>query len=87
MRPTARERGYTRKWQSARESYLQDHPLCVECLADEVVTVATEVDHITPHRGDQTLFWDRNNWQALCKPCHSRKTVRTDGGFGNPRAH
>jgi 5-methylcytosine-specific restriction endonuclease McrA len=29
------------------------------------------VDHITPHRGDLKLFWQRSNWQALCTPCHS----------------
>jgi 5-methylcytosine-specific restriction protein A len=21
------------------------------------------------------LFWDEDNWQALCKPCHDRKTA------------
>ena len=25
------------------------------------------------------------NGQALCHPCHSRKTARKDGGFGNPK--
>ncbi|WP_338100978.1 hypothetical protein [Roseovarius nubinhibens] len=29
-----------------------------------------------PHRGDRAKFFDRTNWQALCKPCHSRKTAR-----------
>jgi 5-methylcytosine-specific restriction protein A len=43
---------------------------------------ATEVDHKVPHRGDQDLFWDTSNWQSLCKPCHSAKTAREDGGFG-----
>nr|WP_292832122.1 HNH endonuclease signature motif containing protein [Mesorhizobium sp.] len=28
------------------------------------------------------LFWDRSNWQPLCKPCHDRKTATSDGGFG-----
>lgn len=27
-------------------------------------------DHITPHRGDPALFWDRSNLQCLCKTCH-----------------
>ena len=35
---------------------------------------ATDVDHIVPHRGDMSLFWDVNNWQALCHECHARKT-------------
>ena len=46
---------------------------------------AVDVDHIRPHKGDPTLFWDPQNWQSLCKPCHSAKTVKQDGGFGNSR--
>ena len=40
------------------------------------------VDHIIPHKGDKVLFWDRSNWQPLCKTCHDTKTAREDGGFG-----
>jgi len=47
------------------------------------VQAATVVDHIKPHRGDKTLFWERSNWQALCKQCHDIKTAKEDGGFGN----
>ena len=36
------------------------------------------LDHIIPHRGDRRLFWDRNNWQALCKSCHDSKTMTED---------
>ncbi|WP_309304432.1 HNH endonuclease [Brevibacillus laterosporus] len=28
------------------------------------------------HKGDKTLFWDRNNWQPICEQCHNRKTAR-----------
>ena len=28
------------------------------------------MDHIVPHRGDHKCFWDRKNWQALCRSCH-----------------
>ncbi|HOO52277.1 MAG TPA: HNH endonuclease signature motif containing protein, partial [Alphaproteobacteria bacterium] len=48
--------------------------LCVECERKGHVIPATVVDHIIPHRGDETLFWDESNWQALCKKCHDRKT-------------
>ncbi|ELK38933.1 HNH endonuclease, partial [Brevibacillus agri BAB-2500] len=47
------------------------------------VTTATVVDHIVPHKGDMRKFWDRMNWQALCASCHSKKTAKEDGGFGN----
>jgi 5-methylcytosine-specific restriction protein A len=38
--------------------------------------MATEVDHIIPHKGDMKLFWDSDNWQGLCKSCHSKKTAK-----------
>ena len=28
-------------------------------------------DHIVPHRGNATLFWDVENWQSLCTAHHS----------------
>jgi 5-methylcytosine-specific restriction protein A len=82
-RGSQRERGYTRQWAKARLQFLKEHPLCAECLRNERVTEATVVDHITPHRGDMNLFWNRNNWQPLCASCHGRKTAKEDGGFGN----
>lgn len=84
-RGSAHSRGYGRKWQAARLGYLQKHPLCVHCLARGHATAATEVDHIEPHRGDMVLFWRTDLWQALCKPCHSKKTASEDSGFGNTR--
>lgn len=67
------ERGYGSRWQRARATYLQCHPLCAMCLAQRPprYTQATTVDHRVPHRGDQTLFWDTANWQALCPTHHS----------------
>ncbi|WP_329894340.1 HNH endonuclease signature motif containing protein [Stenotrophomonas sp. SMYL20] len=83
VRQTTAERGYGGRWQRARATYLLRHPLCAECQRLGHVTVATVVDHITPHKGSQALFWDTDNWQPLCKPCHDRKTATEDGGFGN----
>jgi 5-methylcytosine-specific restriction protein A len=81
-RETASERGYNSKWQKARKTFLQKNPLCAECDKSNRVTAATVVDHIKPHKGDQKLFWNKSNWQPLCKRCHDRKTAREDGGFG-----
>lgn len=71
-------RGYGSRWQKARKLFLEAHPLCVECLKNGRYVKATVVDHIIPHRGDQKLFWDQGNWQALCKPCHDHKTMTDD---------
>jgi 5-methylcytosine-specific restriction protein A len=64
------------KWKAARLVYLRQHPICKDCEELGVVEVATDVDHITPHKGDRKVFWDRKNWQSLCHRCHSRKTAR-----------
>ena len=71
-------RGYDHRWQKARKRFLQLHPLCEECKRKGRVVLATDVDHIKPHRGDPVLFWDIDNWQALCHSCHSQKTARED---------
>lgn len=81
-RGTAAERGYGSKWRSARAKFLGEHPLCVRCLAAKRTTAATVVDHITPHRGDLDLFWDRKNWQPLCKPCHDGGKQAEEKGGG-----
>ncbi|WP_276946606.1 HNH endonuclease signature motif containing protein [Haematobacter massiliensis] len=66
----------TRRWREARLLFLGRHPLCADCLGLGLVVSAREVDHVRPHRGDARLMWDQTNWQALCTPCHSRKTAR-----------
>lgn len=78
QRPTACQRGYGRKWQRESKEFLREHPLCVECLGEGRVVPAEAVDHKTPHRGDEVLFWDKSNWQPLCVPHHNRKSARGD---------
>lgn len=98
-RGSSAQRGYGYKWQQAREQYLAANPLCVRHQQRGDVVAATVVDHITPHRlkeaidsGDadrisaaQSLFWNRKNWQPLCKQCHDIKTAVEDGAFGRRR--
>lgn len=40
--------------------------------------MATVVDHIKPHRGNQKLFWDKENWQSLCTKCHNSYKQRLE---------
>lgn len=49
-----------------------------------LVEVATEVDHIEPHKGDKLKFW-QGALQSLCKACHSRKTAQDEGKRVAPR--
>ena len=75
---TTKAKGYNSRWNKVRIRYLKLYPLCVYCQREGRLTKATVVDHISPHRGDQELFWNQSNWQSLCKSCHDRKTKTTD---------
>ncbi len=67
-------RGYDYKWRKFREEYLKRNPFCIECIKKGKLTQAKVVDHMIPHKGDERLFWDESNMQALCIRCHNRKT-------------
>ncbi|SEF71738.1 HNH endonuclease [Thauera chlorobenzoica] len=85
---TSTGRGYGYKWQQARARFLKAHPLCSYCQREGRITLATVVDHIEPHRGDERLFWDQGNWMALCASCHSsvkqREEAKGEGGIASP---
>jgi len=63
---------YTYAWQKASKAFLAqpENALCRMHRQRGDTVAATIVDHIIPHRGDHALFWDRSNWQPLCKLCH-----------------
>jgi 5-methylcytosine-specific restriction enzyme A len=62
----------TKPWARLRRQVLGAQAYtCAQCGQ---VSRDLDVDHITPHQGSRRLFWDRANLQALCKPCHTRKT-------------
>lgn len=84
-RGSSSKRGYGAQWRKARLFFLINHPFCVECGKKGILKAATDVDHIIPHKGNQELFWDEDNWQPLCHECHSRKTASEDGGFGHSK--
>jgi 5-methylcytosine-specific restriction enzyme A len=69
---------YSYKWQQARVGFLRKHPLCAEHERMGRTVEATVVDHIIPHRNDMKLFWDRSNWQPLCKHCHDSYKQRLE---------
>ena len=62
------------EWKRIRARFLAAHPLCEQCRKEGRLTKATEVHHILPLRRGGTH--DESNLMALCKPCHSRISVR-----------
>lgn len=65
------------EWKEGRRDFLRSHPLCAYCLRYGLkgrpapqYTTASVVDHVRRHKGDRALFYDRANWQPLCKFHH-----------------
>lgn len=68
----------TSRWRRERRSFLNDYPFCAEHLKRGLKVIAVIVDHKVPHRGDEKLFWDKTNWQPLCKRCHDAHKQRLE---------
>ncbi len=65
----------SKRWRGRRAQQLTEQPLCEECLRQNVVTAATDADHLIPHRWSEESFWN-GQLQSLCHECHSVKTRR-----------
>jgi len=70
-----------RRWyNSARWRYdwqprlLREQPLCVLCKSQGKITPSEVADHKQPHRGVYELFWNWENLQGACIPCHNAKS-------------
>lgn len=66
-----------------RKAQLDKDPLCAMCQASGLVVIATVVDHIEPHSGDADLFWNADNLQSLCAPCHDIRKQREEVAAGH----
>ena len=77
QRGSSARRGYGARWRKLRRVVLARSPLCADPFgihaAEGRIEQATEVDHIKPKSQGGTNAM--GNLQALCKQCHSRKTV------------
>lgn len=82
-RPSSSQGGYNSRWRASSKAFLSGsgHERYVSCGMP-----ATMVDNRIPAKGDMALFWDRSNWQPMCRRCNLSKNARHDGGFGRPVA-
>lgn len=70
---SAADRGYGRRWEKLRLMVMgRDSWLCQECKRRGLLRTATDCDHIVPKARGGLDHPD--NLQALCRPCHKRKT-------------
>lgn len=61
----------TRRWQVLRHRILERDDWKCRCCGDRR---RLEIDHIKPVKLAPELAFDPANLQALCGPCHTRKT-------------
>lgn len=71
----------SKEWRDIRARQLSQQPLCEQCTRDGKVKPGSHVDHIDGNAWNNTS----DNLQTLCHSCHSSKTNRMDGGFGNAK--
>lgn len=73
-RGSARERGYSSKWDKASKTFLRAHPFCAYCEAgafgQPCVSASELTDHLYPHRAYDGVFWRTGWWVASCRICH-----------------
>lgn len=70
----ARLRNSTR-WKRMRAVHMREHPVCANCERQGRVVIGVVCDHIVPHRGEEKLFYDRENLQTLCRECDVEKSA------------
>ena len=63
-----------KEWHNLRTYILQNEPLCRHCKENDIITPATECDHIIDIDEAPHLRLKFDNIQPLCKECHSKKT-------------
>ncbi len=73
----------TARWQRLRRKILKRDGY--KCQATGVLLVGSYpapnspvADHIIPHRGSESLFWDERNLQAVSKAYHDREKQKLE---------
>lgn len=68
-RVRSRNEYHTHRWTKASRIFRAANPLCVRCKAKGIIQPTEVTDHIIPPEIHGN-FWDRDNWQPLCKKCN-----------------
>jgi 5-methylcytosine-specific restriction endonuclease McrA len=69
----------SQRWRRMAKAQLAAEPLCCMCAAEGRVEAAAVADHVTPHRGNWTLFWE-GRLQSLCRHHHNSAKQREEAG-------
>lgn len=67
----------TARWRIIRARQLQAQPLCERHLKQDMIVAADTVNHKTPHRGNEEMFF-AGPFESLCKACHDGVVQREE---------
>jgi 5-methylcytosine-specific restriction protein A len=82
-RATSAQRGYDARWRRLRRWYIQQQPLCEDCLEENMVNVQyLEVDHIVPIDIRPDLRLEPTNLRTRCRMHHRQKTLQDMKRYG-----
>jgi 5-methylcytosine-specific restriction protein A len=76
QRGTSTQRGYDYRWQQFRITYLAQHPLCVDCEAEGIVSAARDIHHTRKLSEHPESKYDEDTLMPLCKRHHDRRTAK-----------
>jgi len=69
----------TARWQRLRWKVIEQALFtCAMCGKFEADTSQLVADHIIPHKGNEAMFWDKDNLQCLCRCCHDTTKKRME---------
>lgn len=73
------------RWGTLRVHILFRDPYCVRCLAKTppIRTPSNTVNHIKKAKDHPELFFDPDNLEGVCAPCHSSDIQREEANGGN----
>jgi len=62
----------THKWKQLRKEILKENNNCIKCGIDKNL----EIHHIITPRGNEEMFFNKDNLTVLCKACHRIETMK-----------
>ena len=74
----------SRKWRKFRAGFINRHPLCIACAAEDRAGAATVADHKERYKKG-AAGWDLLNlkdedFNAMCSSCHNKRSGRQSHG-------
>lgn len=77
----------THRWSMLKKRFKEEVILCASGALQGRPVVATDIDHIIPHKGMPLRFFDETNLQYLSVRAHSEKTALERRGAINDYLH